>query len=422
MNGRLWLVPGLAIRNLRRQARRSLLTALAMVLGVAVLAFARTLGDGAHEDWVDAGVRLGSGHIAMQAPRFQASRDLKDRLSGDARARSTAWLAEPRVAERVVLTASRLEVQGLASSAASAVPIMITGVDPVVEAEFSQLSDRVVEGRYLADGDRLHAFVGTRLAARLELKVGSRLVLSAQDGSGDIASQLVRVAGIFRTGLPEADAGIVHIPLSTAQEWLGVGDAVTTIAVLLESGWVADDVLARLADRADDDPDVAAVGWRQAMPELDAAIRIDDWGDYIFNFVLYGIITLAIVNTVLMSVVYRTREFGVLQALGLTKGETAAVVVTEGMVLTAISGIVGLVLGLAVTWVFFRHGMDYSGMMEGEFEFGGVVMDPVIIPTFRWPQVGRSLGVIAVVGMLASLYPAYRATRIDVAEATKFET
>ncbi|HEX9691081.1 MAG TPA: FtsX-like permease family protein [Gemmatimonadales bacterium] len=421
MNPRVRLILQLATRNVRRQARRSVLTALAMVLGVAVLAFARTLGDGGHEDWIDAGVRLGTGHIALQAPRFQASRNLNDRLGADARARATAWLREPWVRERVVAVAPRLEIQGLASSAAAAVPIMVTGVDPAIETEFSRLGDNVIEGAYLSPDDRLHAFVGERLASRLELQIGSRLVLSAQDASGEIASQLVRVAGIFRIGLPEADAGMVQIPIRTAREWLGLGDDVTTLAVLLESGWVVDEVLRDLRGLAAGDAEVAVVGWREAMPELDAAIRMDDWGDYVFNFVLYGIITLAIVNTVLMSVLYRTREFGVLQALGLTRGQTAAVVVTEGMILTAVSGLVGLGLGLGLTWLLFRNGLDYSAMLDSEFTFSGVVLDPVIIPAFRWQQVGRSLVAIAVVGTLASLYPAYRATRIDVAEATKFE-
>jgi ABC-type lipoprotein release transport system permease subunit len=83
--------------------------------------------------------------------------------------------------------------------------------------------------------------------------------------------------------------------------------------------------------------------------------------------------------------------------------------------------LVGLGLGLGLTWLLFRNGLDYSAMLDSEFTFSGVVLDPVIIPAFRWQQVGRSLVAIAVVGTLASLYPAYRATRIDVAEATKFE-
>jgi ABC-type lipoprotein release transport system permease subunit len=318
--------------------------------------------------------------------------------------------------------APRLEVQGLANSASSAMPVFITGVDPVIEAEFSHLNERVVDGRYLEAGDRLHAFIGRRLADRLDLEVGSRLVFSAQDATGEIVGQFVRVVGIFSTGLPEADESIVHIPLGTAQEWLGVGEAVTTLAVLLNSGWVVPDVVDRLRTildhRADD---IAVLSWREAMPQLDAAIRIDDYGDYLFHIILFVIVGLAIVNTVLMSVLHRTREFGVLRALGLTRGQTAGVVFGEGMILTAVSGLLGMVLGFAVTWIFFRNGLDYSGMVENDFTFSGVVLDPVIIPEFRLIQIFQSLGSIGVIGILASLYPAFRATRIDVAEAMKFE-
>jgi len=157
------------------------------------------------------------------------------------------------------------------------------------------------------------------------------------------------------------------------------------------------------------------------MPELDAAIRIDDYGDYLFHLILFVIVGLAIVNTVLMSVLYRTREFGVLRALGLTKGETASVVFGEGVLLTLVSGLLGMVIGFAFTWVFFRNGLDYSGMLDNEFTISGIILEPVIVPIFRMVQVFQSLGSIFVIGVLASLYPAYRATRIDVAEAMKFE-
>lgn len=422
MTGRLRLLPRLALRNVRRQARRSLLTAAAMVLGVALLVFARALGDGAHQDWIDAAVRLGTGHLAVQAPRFRATGTLDDRLTSDALQRARTALAAPALAQRIAEVAPRLEVQGLASSAAAAVPILIVGVDPAVEPRFSRLDQRVVEGRYLEPADRLHAYVGSQLARRLDLNLGARLVLTAQDGAGEIVGQLVRVVGIFRTGLPEADEGVIHIPMGTVRDWLGVGEAVTTLAVLLRSSWdvprVVDGVDALLEDGADG---LAVLGWRQAMPELDAAIRVDDYGDFIFHIVLFAIITLAIVNTVLMSVLYRTREFGVLRALGLTKGEAASLVFSEGMFLTVLSGAVGMVLGFAVTWLFFRDGLDYSFLLQTEFTFSGVVLDPVIVPTFRAVQVVQSVGSIVVVGVLASLYPAARATRIELAEAMKFE-
>lgn len=411
----------LAVRNLRRQARRSILTASAMVLGVGVLVFVRTIGDGAHVDWIQQGVRLGEGHVAIQHPSFQASRHLDDRLAPDARARARAALATPEIAVEVSLVAPRLEMQGLASSPTGAVPVFITGVDPAIEARFSHLSERVVEGRYLRPDDRLHAFVGDRLADRLDVAVGSRVVLTAQDASGQIAGQLVRVVGIFHSGIPEVDEGIVHMPLTTAQDWLGVPGAVTTVAVLLHSSWAVDGVRDRLRDLLSGVPDVAVLGWREVMPELDAAIRLDDFGAYLFDIILYVIVGLAIVNTVLMSVLFRRREFGVLQAVGLTGRETAMVVFGEGVLLTFVSGVAGMLLGFTVTWIFFRNGLDYSALLQGDFSFGGVILEPVIVPIFRTTQVWRSIAWILVIGMLASLYPAVRALRIDVAEAMKFE-
>ena len=157
------------------------------------------------------------------------------------------------------------------------------------------------------------------------------------------------------------------------------------------------------------------------MPTLDAAVKIDDYGDYVFHTILFVIIALAIINTVLMSVLYRVREFGVLRALGLTKRETGGIVFLEGLLLTVASGIVGLALGIGVTWVFFRNGLDFSAMWNEEFTFSGVVIETVIVPAFRLAQIVQSVVFILIIGILSSLYPAYRATRIDVAEAMKFE-
>jgi ABC-type lipoprotein release transport system permease subunit len=414
-------LPKLALRNVRRQVRRSLLTGAAMALGVAVFVFSRALADGGHEDWIEAGVRLGSGHIAMQSPGYHASKSLDDRLSYDALAQAKHVLGRSDIAERVMAVATRLEVQALAQGPTAAVPVMITGVVPDVEREFSRLGNQVEDGRYLERGDRLHAYVGVRLAERLELRVGSRLVLTAQGADGEITGQFVRVAGIFRSGLPEADEGIVQIPLSTAREWLGVGESATTLAVLLESGWIVSEMVTKVRDAIGTRDDVRVLGWREAMPELEAGIKVDDWGGYVFHVVLFGIIALAIVNTVLMSVLHRTREFGVLRALGLTQAQTASVVLTEGVILTVVSGLLGLVVGVAFTWIFFRNGLDFSAFMESDFTFSGVVLDTVIVPVFRWQQVAMSLGAISVIGVFASLYPAYRATQIDVAAAMKFE-
>ena len=298
------------------------------------------------------------------------------------------------------------------------------GVDPAAEVAFSTLDEQVVEGRYLEPGDRLAAFVGVGLAESLDVRLDSRFVLTAQGVDREIAGQLVRVVGIFRSGVPEIDQALVHIPLSTVGEWLGSGQDVTNIGVLVGdsaavpglgqalAGALAEPIAAQSATVMD---------WREAMPQLAAAVAIDDFGNYLVHGILFTLIGFGVVNTVLMSVLYRHREFGVLQALGLTPRETGAVVLVEGLVLTVVSGIVGICLGILVTSWIWGDGLDYSAFYSGEMTFSGVVLDPVIIPLFRVSRIVQVLLFMLFVGTVASVYPAYRAATIDVTEAMKFE-
>ncbi len=405
MNGHVGTLVRLALRNVRRQARRSVLTALAMIVGVGLLVFSRAMADGGHEDWIDAGVRMGSGHVTVQAPDFQVRRTLDERLDpADVETVLTA-VEGLGAAGDVIETVTRLEVRGLASSPGGALPVAITGVVPEEERRFSQLPERLIEGEYLPEDDGLGAYVGSELARRLGLELGSRLVLTGQDADGSISGQLVRVRGIYRTGLPEVDVRVVQLRLGTARSWLGVDGAATSVALLLGSSTSVDRTARALADALADVPGTRVLTWPEAMPELEAAVKMDDFGDYVFHFITLVIVALAIVNTILMSVLNRTREFGVARALGMTRRETGAQVMIEGVVLSAVSG----------------NGLDFSGLMENGMETAGVIIDPIVYPKFRIGTLIQSVGFVFAIGVAASAYPAWRATRIEVAEAMKFE-
>ena len=411
----------LAARSVGRNARRSALTATAMALGLALLIFSRSLAEGGHEQMIDSAVRMGTGHVVIQAPEYLETGRVEHRLGATEVDRVVAALATPGVAEWIAGWTPRLTVTGLASSAASALPVRIEGVDPEREAAFSTLPGQLDQGRYLEPNDRLSAFIGVGLAHRLELDVGDRFVLTAQTASGEVEGQMVRVAGTFRTGILEVDEGIIHLPLATAQGWLGTPGAATTVAVLLKSSRRTDSVTDLLRARLDGSRGIRVLGWPEAQPDLESGIRIDDWGDFIFHGILFAIVALAILNAVMMSVLSRQREFGILQAIGLTGLDTSVVVFLEGLFLTAASGVAGVLVGLAITWGFFRDGLDFSALMDSQMEFSGAVVDPVIVPVFRLGHLMLSVASIAVVGTLASLYPAYRASRLDVAEAMKVE-
>ncbi len=395
-----------------------------MIVGGTLLMISLPLGDGTHEAWIESAVRMAGGHVSVQAPGFKTSRKIEDRLPADARAVAEAAIAAADVSEHVAAVSPQLTISGLASSPAGARPVQIVGVDPSSESSFSILDKKVAEGRYLQDDDNRAAYVAAGLAESLELRLGSRLVVTAQDAEGDIAGLLLRVVGIFRTGIPEVDHSLMHIPLTTAGAWLGSGDDITSLALLLDvSGAVprVTRVLSRQLAAPIEQGSLTVMGWREAMPELDAAVKIDDFGNYMFQGILFTIIALGIVNTVLMSVLHRYREFGVLQALGLTPGQTGRLVLIEGLFLTVVSGILGIALGLFITWYFWRDGLDISGMWDEDWSFSGVVMDPVIVPLFRVARIVQAMVFMLAIGSLASLYPAYRAMHIDVTEAMKFE-
>lgn len=414
----------LALRNLRRHLRRTLLTSSAIVIGGGLMMFSLSLGDGTHESWIDSGVRMGSGHITVEHPEFAASHKIGDRLTRDAREAAEEALVELRMAGEVTNVSARLVTYGLASSPAGARPVQVLAVDPLSEADFGTLDDQPVLGRYLEPDDRLAAYVGSGLVEALDLDIGSRCVLTAQDVNGEIVGQLVRVVGVFRSGVPEVDQALIHIPIETAAEWLGTGYDVTSIGVLVRDSYAVNEIRDRLSVSLADaiaGGTTRVMSWREAMPELNAAVAIDDFGNYLINGILFLIIGFGIVNTVLMSVLHRHREFGVLQALGLTPGQTGTLVLVEGLVLTGISSVIGIALGMFVTWYFWGNGLDFSSLMEEDMTFSGVIMDPVVIPMFRVTRVIQAMVFTLTIGGAASLYPAFRAATIDVTEAMKFE-
>ena len=414
----------LALRNLRRQLRRTLLTSLAMIIGGGLLIFSLTLGDGTHEEWIESGVRMGSGHVTIEHPEFRTSRKIEDRLPEAARKATEHALASAGIAEQVQTVSAKLVITGLASSAAGARPARIMGVEPRAEASFSTLDDQLVDGRYLEPDDRLAAFVGIGLVESLDLRLGSRLVVTAQDADKQIAGQLLRVVGVFRTGVTQIDEALIHMPIETAGEWLGSGHDVTNLGVIVEDSAAVSHLVDGLQEALAEpigSGTIIVMGWREAMPQLSAAVAIDDFGNYLVYGILFTIIGFGIVNTVLMSVMHRYREFGVLQALGLPPAQTGALVLVEGLVLTAVSGVIGITLGIFLTWYFFGDGLDFSALMDEEMTFSGVVIDPVIIPLFRTTRIIQALSFILGIGIVASVYPAIRAAKIDVTEAMKFD-
>ncbi len=425
MEGILLLVK-LAWRNLWRSPRRTLLTALALGLGLALLLVSLGLGDGTHEQMIANGIKLGGGHVIVQAKGYQNTRS-QDLLLPAWVVSGTEELLYAKSLNRSLQGVSpRLLASGLLSSAANASGVIIFGVIPQQERFVSLIPQRMVDGSYLGNGRPASVVIGAELAQKLEVRVGSKVVLMAQavqaprseavDGSGgEIQSALFRVAGIFRTGLREVDAYVIHLPLPQMQEFLRAPDQVTQVAVFLKQEGDSPLVAMRLREQLIGAP-AEVLTWREAMAELVQFVWLDDAFNYVINGIVLVMVGLGLLNTILMAVLERRYEFGVCAALGLRPRQLMGMVICESLILTVISLALGLALGLGVHHYFATFGLD---LIETNLSTAGTVFDPILYSHLSLRRIVWSVSIVFVMAAVLSLYPALKAARTELPDALR---
>jgi putative ABC transport system permease protein len=415
-------------RNLWRNPRGTLLTALALGLGLTLLLISLGLLDGSHEQMVDNGVRYGTGHVVVEPQGYQETGSQELLLPAQAASATEEFLETEAVKHLVRGASPRLLASGLLSSAANADGVRIMGVIPDDERTVSLIPQRIVAGNYLDDGQRSGVVIGTELAGKLALKIGAKVVLmtqavqapdtetSAADG-GEMQSDLLRVSGIFRTGIQAIDAHVIQLPLPEAQALLGVSGRVTQIAILLEHEGDSLMVAQGLRKQLTGDP-VEILPWRESMPALAQLFVLDDAFNYVMNGVVLAMVGLGILNTILMRVIQRRYEFGLCLALGLRPMQLAVMIIGESLALTAISLALGLVLGLSVEHYFATHGLDLRWFFRSSLPTA-LVFDPIIYSRLSLTRIASSVVIVFLTAIVISVYPALKAARTQLPGALR---
>jgi putative ABC transport system permease protein len=424
----LFLPAKISWRNLWRNPRGTLLTALALGLGLALLLISLGLLDGGHEQTIADGVRFGPGHVVVQAKGYQDSGSDELLLPAQVVSNVQAFLQTGNIKHVVRGVSPRLLATGLLSTSASSAGVRIVGVIPEDERAVSLIPQRMVQGTYLTSDNKLSGVViGDELARKLELKIGSKAVLMtqalAQSGSGtgdgdEMQTTLLRVSGIFRTGLQAIDANMIYLPLSAAQALLGVtGDQVTQVTLLLVREGDSPLVAGALRKQLSGFP-VEVLTWRESLPMLAQILGLDHAFNYVMNGVILAMVGLGILNTILMRVLERRYEFGVSKALGLKPRQLAIMVVEESLALTAISLALGLALGLSVQHYFATAGLD----LRWVFKTGlppALVFDPILYSRLSIDRIIWSVSIVFAMATIISFYPALKAAQTDLPDALK---
>ena len=414
----------LAWRSFVRHRRRSIITATAISISLAMMIAFVGLGDDGHARMAEIGIRLGSGHVLVQGKGYQQMQTL-DHLVVEPERIVAAARAIPTVTHVV----QRVQSGGLLSAGDVSAAVLVAGVDPTMEPEVSDIAsaEKRVAGEYLrrrADmpfaNQPADIYLGVELAETLRVDVGDRVVLTVSPrGAERPASAAFLVRGMFKTGLDEMDAGFAQIPLGEAQRLLELGTDATQVAVLLgeleDTGPARDALRAELARHHD----IEVLSWQEALRELYEAIVLDDMGLYLMMFIIFIIVAVGIFNTVLMSVAERTREFGVMMAIGTSKGSLFRIIMAEACILAVVSAVVGVGVGLGIHSLIAHYGIDVTALMGGDYEIAGISFAGKIYSRLTpWVVTKWTLVVIGLV-LASAAYPATRASLLRPVEAMR---
>jgi|GEM_PF-408808 len=430
--GTLKLLFKLAWRGLIRDTRRSLLTGSAISLGLALFIFADQIQAGSYHALITRGVSTQAGHLVLQRTGYQAKPDQRLTLSPTEPLREALAEVLSEAGLEAVVTA-RAELSGLLQSPVSSARARLLAIDPAREPEVSDWHTRLAlaqlpEGEegdplpsaWLEAEDDLGVLLGAQLASRLDLTVGDKVVYTFQR-AGEVESKLLRVRGVLRLSSEEEEAHTALTTLATASEVLAQPSASHRLTVHLRDLSQLDRAKALTARLLTERPalkaghSVALLPWQEALPALYQFSQKDQQTSRVIFLLMGVMIAIGVLNTITMSALERRRTFGVMRALGLTPRLVGGLIVIEGLTLGLTASLIGLGLGLLISWPAVEYGIDMSSMVGGEsMELGGVMIDTKIHAVWnRGGLIGFTL-TAALLSVGASLWPAWRTGRAPV--------
>jgi putative ABC transport system permease protein len=401
----------MAWRNLWRQGKRTWLTVGAMIFSNSLLVFSISLQFGSYQMMIDNSLQAFSGHIQLQHPSYLEQPKMRYAID------NIADRAQ-RLRDELDLSSISARATGfaLASSQDRSYGLQILGVDARHEPLVSTLPGLIRRGRYLEPGAREEIVIGSVLARNLRIDIGDELSFLGSGFDNSFAAGVVTVVGIFESGNADLDRSVAQVNLAYFQDSFAMGGAGHSIVIRAPQVDAVDSLMTRLKVELQGSETVVARDWNELQPGLRQAIRADMASAWFMYAVLIVLVAFSVLNTQLMSVLERTREFGTMMALGLRPARLARLVMLETGMMTSLGLVLGIGLGALITAYLSVVGFSYPGMAEMSVKFN--------LPERMYPEISAlSLGlgplVVACGSLLAAIYPALRLNRLLPIEAMR---
>jgi putative ABC transport system permease protein len=402
----------MAWRNIWRNPRRTILTVCAITFATVLLVFMLSFQFGSYETMINTSVKISTGHLQVQAEKYHEKKSIRFVIP-DPRA-----IAE--IVNRIPAVAAysfRAQAFSLISSKDRTYGVVVTGIQPQKEVHVSRIKKLVYKGNFLSADDVNQALLGKLLAKNLRVTIGDELTLLGQGRDGSIGATVVQVKGIFSSGIDEFDRSAMQIPLATFQDTFSMGGAVHEVVIIAKSLSDVPRIKTRLKAALSALPEgksLTTLDWQELMPGLRQAIEMDLVSGLIFYGLLIIVVAFSILNTFLMAIFERTREFGVMMAMGTTPRRLTKILLAESMAITLIGIITGIGIGIGLTYYFQIHGIDFSGGSDLLSQFG---ITGRMYPKLSVLSVSIGPFMVLFFTFFAALYPALKIRRLRPVEA-----
>ncbi len=401
----------LAWRNIWRNSRRTLVIITAVVIGVWSMVFLGAFSRGMLVNMLENGKSVLIGDIQIHHKSYREDPSIDKSME---QVETIRHLLENNLPPNTVW-AERIKVSSYVSNARHSSGVTLVGIDPVKEKEVSFVEKSIVAGTYLESNDKKGVLVGKALLKKFETKIGKKLILMTRNKHGKVVSKAFRIKGVFKAQMESTEKSYLFITMQGARSLLNIDKGISEISIKIPDDENVD-IVATMLKKNIDSKSYSVETWKDLLPMLEAYVRIFDGFMYIWYVVVFIAMGFGIVNTSLMAIFERVREFGLLRALGMKPWRVIASVLTESMFTLIVGIVVGNFLGMVSVFLMKDNGLDLALFGKGAEFFG---MSRVIYPVLTLNDVISVNFVIFFLGTIVSLYPAIRAAQITPVEAMR---
>ncbi len=399
----------LAWRNLWRNRRRTIIAVSSIVFSVLLASWMRSMQEGSYDSMIENSVKFYSGYLQVQDTAYWDERTLDNSF------KATNELKEKIASlDDVTLVVNRVESFALAANHLKSKPAMVMGIEPEAEDQITKISQKVKQGRFLKTGDK-GALLGEGLAKYLNLGVGDTLVMISQGYHGISASGLFEIVGLLSHPNQEFNNHMVYLDLGTARDFYSAYGLSTSLVVMTHNHYEVKHLKKAISEIIP--PQNRVMTWTEMQPDLEQLIESDRGSGIIMLGILYMVIAFGMFSVVLMMVKERSREFGVVHAVGMQKSKLAVVVFFETIFIGLIGCITGLVISYLFCLYFYHNPIPMSGDMATAYEQYG--MEPYLYFSLKASLFYNQMIVVFLVSLFISIFPMYNIYRLKITKAIR---